>query len=137
MLRKALQEQHFVCVVEFVPKCSGEGFIAFEQLMQCSRLCDWPMMAAVADRVGSNADLSPITAFSQLRRPFPTLLHFSGKDRERHHLLAQLERMDAMGLDQLLILSSDRVPGHKPGQNTVRYLESVAALQIVRQARPT
>ena len=62
--------------------------------------------------------------------------HFSGKDRERHHLLAQLQRMDAAGLDQLLLLTGDRLPGHQPGQRPVRYLESVAALQIARQACP-
>lgn len=136
LLRKALHEQRFVCVVEFVPKPSAERFSAFEQLMQRSQLCGWPMTAAVADRVASNVDLTPLEAFSQLMRPCPTLLHFSGKDRERHDLLLQLERMDAVGLDQLLLLSGDRVPGHEPGQKAVRYLESVPALQIVRQARP-
>ncbi|MDI4074155.1 methylenetetrahydrofolate reductase C-terminal domain-containing protein [Pseudomonas aeruginosa] len=137
VLRKALHEQRFVCVVEFVPKPSVERFAAFEQLMQRSQLCGWPMTAAVADRVGSNFDLAPLKAFSQLTRPLPTLIHFSGKDRERQDLLAQLERMDAIGLDQLLLLSGDRVPGHEPGQKPVRYLESVPALQIVRRARPT
>ena len=136
-LRKALYEQRFVCVVEFVPKPSAERFGAFEQLMGRSQLCGWPMTAAVADRVASDVDLTPLEACSQLARPFPTLLHFSGKDQERHDLLLQLERMDAIGLDQLLLLSGDRVPGHEPGQKAVRYLESVPALQIVRQARPS
>lgn len=137
MLRQALHEQRFVCVVEFIPKPSAERFASFERLMQRSQLCGWPMIAAIADRVSSNSDPAPPEAFSQLARPLPTLLHFSGKDRERHDLLAQLERMDALGLDQLLLLSGDRLPGHEPGQKAVRYLESVSALQIVRRARPT
>ncbi|GHC25545.1 methylenetetrahydrofolate reductase [Kushneria pakistanensis] len=136
MLREALREQRFVCVVEFVPGRCGERCAVFESMMQRAQLCGWPMVAAVADRVSSSQDLSPLTACSRLTRPLPTLLHFSGKDRERHDLLRQLEQMDAAGLDQLLLLSGDRLPGHQPGQ-PIRYLESVPALQIVRQARPT
>ncbi|SPJ32888.1 methylenetetrahydrofolate reductase C-terminal domain-containing protein [Kushneria phyllosphaerae] len=135
MLREALCQQRFICVVEFVPGLSGERCAVFESMMQRAQLCGWPMVAAVADRVSSSQDLSPLAAYSRLAHSLPTLLHFSGKARERHDLLKQLEQMDAAGLDQLLLLSGDRLPGHEPGQ-PVRYLESVPALQIVRQARP-
>ncbi|EPB7045426.1 TPA: methylenetetrahydrofolate reductase C-terminal domain-containing protein [Pseudomonas aeruginosa] len=135
-LKKALDEQSFVCVIEFVPKPSR--FTSFDQLMQRKHLCGWPVIAAVADRVGSNSDLAPLDAIAQLALHTPALLHFSGKDREREDLLSQLERMDAAGLNELLVLSGDRLLGHEPGpgQRPVRYLESVPALQIVRQARP-
>ncbi|MFC0338212.1 methylenetetrahydrofolate reductase (NADPH) [Kushneria avicenniae] len=136
MLREALREQRFICVVEFVPGLSGERGAVFESMMQRAQLGHWPMVAAVADRVSSSQDLSPLAAYSRLTHSLPTLLHFSGKDRGRHDLLRQLEQMDAAGLDQLLLLSGDRLPGHEPGQ-PVRYLESVPALQIVRQARPS
>ncbi|MCM2972542.1 methylenetetrahydrofolate reductase C-terminal domain-containing protein [Larsenimonas suaedae] len=135
MLRKALNEHRFVCVVEFVPRRSADRLPGFEHIMQRSTLCGWPMVGAIADRVSSSDDLSPPETFSRAAHPFPTLLHFSGKNRERRALLEQLDRMDAAGLDQLLILTGDRVPGHEPGQ-PVRYLESVSALQIVRKARP-
>ncbi|WP_318864515.1 methylenetetrahydrofolate reductase C-terminal domain-containing protein [Pseudomonas soli] len=101
-----------------------------------SQLGYWPLTVASGDHVGSALDMSPLDAFNSLAEPVPALLHFSGKDRERHELLAQLQRMDAAGLDQLLLLTGDRLPGHVPGERPVRYLESVAALQIVRQARP-
>lgn len=65
-----------------------------------------------------------------------SLLHFSGKDRERSDLLQQMELMKARGLEQLLILSGDRLPGHHPGQSPMRYLESVPALQIAREYYP-
>ncbi|WP_095158682.1 methylenetetrahydrofolate reductase C-terminal domain-containing protein [Pseudomonas sp. Irchel 3E13] len=134
VLKQALRQKQFVCVMEFVPK--PQRFAAFEQVMARGMFRGWPMVAAIGDRVGSAFDLSPEEAFTTLTQPVPALLHFSGKNRERHDLLAQLERMDALGLDQLLMLTGDRLPGHQPGQQPVRYLESVPALQIVRQARP-
>jgi methylenetetrahydrofolate reductase (NADPH) len=134
VLKQALREQQFVCVMEFVPK--PQRMAAFETLMQRGHLWGWPMLAGIADRVGSNLDLSPLDTFTALSRPVPVIPHFSGKDRERQDLLAQLERMDTLGLDQLLLLTGDRLHGHVPGERPVRYLESVAALGIVRQARP-
>lgn len=135
-LKSALHEHTFVCVMEFVPKPSAERFTAIEAIMARTHLCNWPLTVAIGDRVGSPLDMSPLDAFTSFNTPVPALLHFSGKARERHDLLAQLQHMDAAGLDQLLILTGDRLPGHEPGQRPVRYLESVAALQIARQARP-
>ncbi len=71
-----------------------------------------------------------------LGNPASSLLHFSGKDRERADLLHQMESMKAQGLEQLLLLSGDRLPGHHPGRAPVRYLESVSALQIAREHGP-
>ncbi len=136
LLKTALREQNFVCVMEFVPKPSAERFAAMEAIMARAHLCGWPMTVAIGDRVGSPLDMSPLDALASFSNPVPALPHFSGKDRERHHLLAQLQRMDAAGLDQLLLLTGDRLPGHEPGQRPVRYLESVAALQVARQACP-
>lgn len=136
LLKAALRENQFVCVMEFVPKPSAERFAAMEAIMARGQLCGWPMTIAIGDRVGSPLDMSPLDALASFNTPLPALPHFSGKDRERHHLLAQLQRMDAAGLDQLLLLTGDRLPGHQPGQRPVRYLESVAALLIARQACP-
>lgn len=136
LLKTTLDANAFACILEFVPKPGAERFATLETLMARTRLCGWPLTVAIGDRVGSALDMSPLEAFSSLANPVPALLHFSGKDRERRDLLAQLQRMDAAGLDQLLLLTGDRLPGHNPRQRPVRYLESVAALQIVRQARP-
>lgn len=104
--------------------------------MKKTRLCEWPLVAAVADRVGGNFDITPVDAYTTLTHPTPALIHFSGKDRERSDLLAQLDRMDRIGVNQLLLISGDRLPVHEPGRHPVRYLESVPALQIARAARP-
>jgi methylenetetrahydrofolate reductase (NADPH) len=136
VLKQALRDGVFTCVVEFVPKASSQRFAAFEALMAHTCLHEWPLVAAIADRVGGNFDIAPADAYAALKRPVSTLLHFSGKDRERSDLLAQLDRMDGMGVKQLLLISGDRLPGHDPGQRPVRYLESVPALQMARAARP-
>lgn len=135
-LKTALQQGRFACILEFVPKPSAARFAAVATMMARVELCGWPLTVSMGDRVGSRLDLSPLEAHASLPERVPTLLHFSGKDRERQDLLAQLEQMDAAGLDQLLLLTGDRLHGHRPGEHPVRYLESVAALQIVRQARP-
>ncbi len=135
-LRQALHNAPFVCLVEFVPKPTDKSFATFETQMQRTQVCGWPLLGTIADRVGSRFDLTPLDAYQRLRQPVPALVHFSGKDRERSDLLAQLERMQRLGLEQLFIVTGDRLPGHEPGQQPVRYLESVAALQIARQARP-
>ncbi|MCO8170292.1 methylenetetrahydrofolate reductase C-terminal domain-containing protein [Pseudomonas sp. 21LCFQ02] len=135
-LKQALNEQPFVCLVEFVPKPTAKSFESFETLMQRGDFCGWPLLGTIADRVGSRFDLTPLDAYSRLSRPVPALVHFSGKDRERADLLGQLERIDNLGLEQLFIVTGDRLPGHEPGQQPVRYLESVSALMIARQARP-
>lgn len=136
VLKTALQEQQFACVMEFVPKPSAERFAAMDAIMARGQVCGWPMTLAIGDRVSSPLDMSPLDALACFEHPVPALPHFSGKDRERHHLLAQMRRMDAAGQHQLLMLTGDRLPGHTPGERPVRYLESVAALQIARQAYP-
>ncbi|MEA5669788.1 methylenetetrahydrofolate reductase, partial [Pseudomonas sp. MH2] len=100
LLRQALNDQSFVCIMEFVPKPTAQRFAALESIMARAQLCGWPLAVSIADRVGSALDMSPLDACRSFDTPVPTLLHFSGKDRERQDLLAQLPRMDAAGLDQ-------------------------------------
>ncbi|SFI33736.1 methylenetetrahydrofolate reductase (NADPH) [Collimonas sp. OK307] len=135
-LKQALNERRFVCVLEVVPQQSPVRLVALEQIVQRGHLAGWPLLPAFADRVGLHSDLSPFEGAGALGDPASSLLHFSGKDRERADLLLQMESMKARGLEQLLLLSGDRLPGHHPDQAPVRYLESVPALQIAREHCP-
>jgi methylenetetrahydrofolate reductase (NADPH) len=135
-LKQALNEGRFVCVLEVVPQQSPSRLAALEQIVQRAHLAGWPLLPAFADRVGLHSDLSPLEGAGALGNPASSLLHFSGKDRERADLLLQIDSMKARGLEQLLLLSGDRLPGHHPGQAPVRYLESVPALQIAREHCP-
>lgn len=135
-LKQALAQQDFVCVLEVIPQPSARRWAALEQILQHGQLAGAPLLPAFADRVGLHHDISPLAAAGIANDPASTLLHFSGKDRERSHLLQQMAQMDQRGLRQLLVLSGDRLPGHQPGQTPVRYLESVPALQIAREYGP-
>lgn len=135
-LKQALNEGRFVCVLEVVPQQSPSRLAALEQIVHRGHLAGWSLLPAFADRVGLHSDLSPLEGAEALGDPASSLLHFSGKDRERADLLHQMESMKARGLEQLLLLSGDRLPGHDPGQAPVRYLESVPALQIAREHCP-
>jgi len=83
LLKTALRENTFVCVMEFVPKPSAERFAAMEAILARAHLCGWPMTVAIGDRVGSPLDMSPLDALASFSNPVPALPHFSGKDRER------------------------------------------------------
>lgn len=135
-LKKILNEGRFVCVLEVVPRQSASHLVALGQIVQRGHLAGWQLVPAFADRVGLHSDLSPLEGAAALGNPVSSLLHFSGKDRERANLQQQLALMKTRGLEQLLILSGDRLPGHQPGQAPVRYLESVPALQIAREHCP-
>lgn len=135
-LKQALKDGRFVCVLEVVPQNSPSRIAALEHIAQRGQVAGLPLFTAFADRVGLHQDLSPLEGAAVLGDPALSLLHFSGKDRERADLLQQLAVMRLRGLQQLLILSGDRLPGHMPAQKPVRYLESVAALQIAREKCP-
>ncbi|AKP87803.1 methylenetetrahydrofolate reductase C-terminal domain-containing protein [Achromobacter ruhlandii] len=135
-LKQALDEKRFACVLEVIPQQSPARLAALEPIMRRGQLAGWPLLPAFADRVGPHADLSPLQGAGALGDPASSLLHFSGKDRERADLLRQMAAMGARGLKQLLLLSGDRLPGHDPGRAPVRYLESVPALQIAREHGP-
>lgn len=135
-LKQALDEGRFVCVLEVVPQHSSSRWISLGHIVQRARLGDWPLLPSLSDRVGLRPDLSPLEGAGKLGYPASSLLHFSGKDRGRADLLLQMDAMKAHGMEQLLLLSGDRMPGHDPGHAAVRYLESVPALQIARQHCP-
>ncbi|MFY2106382.1 methylenetetrahydrofolate reductase C-terminal domain-containing protein [Achromobacter ruhlandii] len=135
-MKQALDEKRFACVLEVIPQQSPARLAALEPIMRRGQLAGWPLLPAFADRVGPHADLSPLQGAGALGDPASSLLHFSGKDRERADLLRQMAAMGARGLKQLLLLSGDRLPGHDPGRAPVRYLESVPALQIAREHGP-
>ncbi|MBN3726191.1 methylenetetrahydrofolate reductase C-terminal domain-containing protein [Burkholderia sp. Ac-20379] len=135
-LQQALDERRFVCVLEIVPHPATPRLAALERIVQRGHLAGGPLLPAFADRVGHHADMSPLAGADALGAPASSLLHFSGKDRERADLLRQMESMQGRGLKQLLLLSGDRLPGHQPGQAPVRYLESVPALRIAREHGP-
>lgn len=135
-LKKRLDEGRFLCILEFIPRQSPSLIAEFQHVLLRGHLAGWPVATALADRVGAHSDQSPLQCSDALGYEAATLLHFSGKDRERDDLFRLLQQMRERGLQQLLLITGDRLPGHQPGRAPVRYLESVPALQMVREACP-
>lgn len=135
-LKQALNAEHFVCVLEVIPQSAEKHWATVSPLVQRGHLANWPLVPALADRVGPHTEVSPLQGSERLGYPHASLLHFSGKDREQTDLLNLIDAMQAHGLKQLLILTGDRLAGHQPNQAPVRYLESVPALQIARKHGP-
>lgn len=135
-LQQALNAGHFVCVLEVIPQPAEQHWAAVAPMLQRGHLANWPLVPALADRVGPHTAMSPLAGAQALGYPPSALLHFSGKAHEQADLLQCMADMQANGLNQLLLLTGDRLNGHQPSQAPVRYLESVPALQIARAFGP-
>jgi len=137
-----LKKKKFFWTLEFVPsvdKILKDELEKLDQLFVMAR--DSPLIAgfSVADRVHSDRDPDPIAASSQilLRTNKQPLIHLSGKGRELHDLSESIIRLTTLGLENILILTGDKL---KEGSNQVgrnRYLESVPAVQLAKKINPS
>lgn len=133
ILKNELNNGRFVCVLEVLSRPSSYLKTELNKVLQRGHIAGWRIAPAFADRVGKNWEWDSLDGVEDLGNPTTALLHFSGKNRTSDDLLQQLTVMRAKGLSQLLLLSGDRFPTHHINQEPVRYLESVPALQMVRE----
>jgi methylenetetrahydrofolate reductase (NADPH) len=140
-LREGLAKGRFTVTVEVVaPERTKDLGVAMAPILRTARaLAQDPRVAAlsVTDRVKSDHDHDPVRVALEVgwasgKAP---LVHFSGKDRTPADLEAALERMDALGLDNLLCVTGDRLKT-PPADRPVRYLDSVNAIALARGLRP-
>ena len=140
LLRSRLNTGTFFWMQEFVPSVDK---VLRDQLHAIA-----PMLAevrddalftgfSVADRVHSDRDPDPVAAATQLasgsaKQP---LVHWSGKGRDIGDLHRSIARMHDMELQNLLVLSGDKLRDVAAGTRA-RYLESVAAVDIVKRTSP-
>ena len=140
-IRDALAGAKFFWTLEFVPsvdKVLREELNKIEILLASAR--QYPLIAgfSVSDRVHSDRDPDPVTAASQLamRSGKQPLVHWSGKGRDLADLRRSIVRMGDMGLENMLILTGDKLKEEaNPGERH-RYLESVPAVELVKQVNP-
>lgn len=139
-IRSCLREHRFCWTVEFIPSADKvlQDQLAAQQGLAQAMGRD-PQLAgfSVTDRVHSDRDPDPVGAAAQLlrqsgRQPF---VHFSGKDRETEDLAAAIARMRVEGLENLLVVTGDRLKEAPRGRRP-RYLESVAAIQEAKRLHP-
>lgn len=138
-VRGALTEGRFFRTVEFIPSVDKVlrddlrklGGIA-ERMARDGTLAGF----SVTDRVHSDRDPNPVAAAVHLRDETgkQPIVHLSGKDREIGDLRAAIAYMSESGLENVLIVSGDRLK-HEPHDRRPRYLESVCAIREARRLR--
>ncbi len=140
-LWEGLQSGRFFWTVEFIPSHEKPLRGELERLSGMSgsaEPADERMAGfAVTDRVHSDYDPDPVSAALYLKERCHTqpLVHLSGKGRELYDLNEALCRVDGFGLENVLLLSGDRLK-NEPTDRRARYLESVCAIQTARKGWP-
>jgi len=136
LLRRRLRQGEFVASIEFVtPEASDEfeGAVApIVDLAEHIKADRRFHTIALTDRVKSDDDHDPVRVAARVAevcRKAPTV-HLSGKDRDPAWVADCLQRMEAAGLENVLLITGDKV--RTPTDRRVRYHDSV---NMVAQAR--
>lgn len=141
-LRERMSRGDFVVCVEFVTPTRAEEFeVGIGPVVELSERAkgDSRIHAiAVTDRVKSDDDHDPVRVAQRVAEAsgkVPTV-HLAGKDRERAGVLDGLARAKAAGLENLLLITGDKVKS-LPGDRRVRYYDSVNMIADARQMSDT
>jgi len=136
-LRQRISRGEFVVSIEFVtPEASEEFEVAIAPVVALAeRLKGDPRIHTVAltDRVKSDHDHDPVRVAARVAEASgkaPTV-HLSGKDRDQAWLLDSLAQMPAAGLENLLLVTGDKVKS-APGDRPIRYYDSVNMIADAR-----
>lgn len=101
------------------------------------QIAGFPTVITIADRVQSDDDTAPIEIAKQSTAHLDVLLHYSGKGRDISDFQIFLDTAEKQGIQNLLLLSGDKLKKHQFGQNDThrrtRYLESVNAVIEAKQ----
>jgi methylenetetrahydrofolate reductase (NADPH) len=140
--REGLESRQFVVSIEFVtPQASEELEGAIAPLIELAEhIKADPRFAAIAltDRVRSDHDHDPVVVASRVVeacRKMP-IVHLSGKDRDPKWLADAVDRAQVAGLENLLLVTGDKIRGEPADGRRVRYLDSVHMLLEGRTRRP-
>lgn len=141
-LRSRLARRQFALILEIVPPPPGNGAAEaeIEGLMEAVGSRDEVAAIAVTDRVVTDydrdsAEFGLCIARRTGRQP---LVHVAGKARGLADVLAAVQRMQAWGLENALLLTGDRIKDReREQQGPVRYFDSVNLVQAFRERFPT
>lgn len=141
VLREQLAHGRFVAAVEFVtPEASEEFEGAVAPVVELGERVKGDSRfhaIALTDRVKSDHDHDPVRVAARVAEASgkaPTV-HLSGKDRDPAWLADSLARMRAAGLENLLLVTGDKVR-EAPAGRPVRYYDSVNMVADARAAHP-
>ena len=137
LLRDRLERREFVASIEFVTPEASEPFEAaiapIVELAEHIKADARFHTIAVTDRVKSDDDHDPVRVAARVAEACgkaPTV-HLSGKDRDAAWVEDALGRMRGAGLENLLLITGDKVKT-PPAGRPVRYRDSV---DMIVQAR--
>ncbi len=139
-IAQSLRAGRFFWTIEFVAASAPvlrEDLVIIDAFVR--ELAGRPEIAgfSVTDRVHSDQDPDPVTMAVHVREHSGSepLIHWAGKDRDIEDLDATLQRMQGHRLENLLLLSGDKLKD-PPADRRPRYLESVPAIHAAKQAMP-
>jgi methylenetetrahydrofolate reductase (NADPH) len=130
VVREQVQTGGFAAVIEFTtPESSEEFEAAIAPIIELgARIKDDPRVAGVAltDRVKSDDDHDPVRVAHRVAEASgkATTVHLSGKDRDPAYVADALVRMRRAGLENVLLVTGDKVKRDRGG-DVVRYYDSV------------
>jgi methylenetetrahydrofolate reductase (NADPH) len=140
-LRERLSRGEFVVSVEVVtPEASEEFESAIAPITEFAERTKGDARVhtlALTDRVKSDHDHDPIRVAARVAEASgkaPTV-HLAGKDRDRPWLVDALARMKGARLENLLLITGDKVKTPAPGRR-IRYYDSVNMIADARRAAP-
>lgn len=136
-LREGISRGEFVACVEFVTPTTSEEFeVGIAPLIELGERVKGDSRVhaiAVTDRVKSDDDHDPVLVAQRVAEAsgkVPTV-HVAGKNRERESALGALGRARAAGLENVLLITGDKVKS-QPGDRHVRYYDSVNMIADAR-----
>ncbi|MGH2453508.1 MAG: methylenetetrahydrofolate reductase C-terminal domain-containing protein [bacterium] len=140
-LLEALRQRRFALTIELTTPPAGAPAAALHSMLGLAHgIREEPRVAAIAltDRSSADRDLGAIDTGRQVadvsgKAP---LIHWAGKDRSAADFEADLRRAAALGLENFLLITGDKVR-HPPPDRPVRYLDSVNALHAARGLVPS
>lgn len=123
-------QNQFCVLVEYL--CSMKEILPVK-----TEFAGFPALMTLADRVHSDDDLAPIRAAQAYPKSVEKVLHFAGKGRDIADFEHFLNEAQAVGQQNLLLLTGDKLKSHQYGQDDItkrtRYLESVNAVMAAKQ----
>lgn len=139
--RKFIASGRFFYTLEYIPSAKKplvEDIAANKEISAEIRSSNVIAGYAVTDRVVSDSDPDPTIAAAHLRLSTgkQPLVHLSGKGREIRDFEKSLRNITDSGLENVLILTGDRLHDEPPNVRP-RYLESVSAIEIARAFDPS
>src|SRR5437870_9782943 len=130
VLRRRLGQAQFVASIEFVTPAAHEPFetaiAPITELAERIKADARFDTIALTDRVKSDHDHDPVRVAAHVAEACgkAPLVHLSGKDRDQAWLLDSLAQMPSAGLENLLLVTGDKMKG-APGDRPIRYYDSV------------